>query len=130
MTSELLIFAAISGVMAFALAKNAYSLGTWLRVLDYPDNAGGRKLHKKPTPLVGGLVSIVPGLAFLLAFGLVQQSSVFLSLFLAICAFLALGLVDDRRLQAVVCTHYDGRGLLADSGRRVLYGRSLLLHQR
>ena len=96
MGMELLILATIAGVMAFALAKNAYGLGQMLGVMDYPDNGGGRKLHKQPTPLVGGIVSIVPGLIYLLWAGASTSSSVFLTLFLGVSAFLVLGLIDDR----------------------------------
>jgi UDP-GlcNAc:undecaprenyl-phosphate GlcNAc-1-phosphate transferase len=45
-------------VLSLLILANAEPLGTWLGVMDFPDNV--RKLHARATPLVGGIAMMVP----------------------------------------------------------------------
>ena len=45
-------------LVSLAILFFAEPLGTWLGVVDYPDHV--RKLHARPTPLVGGIAMTVP----------------------------------------------------------------------
>lgn len=84
-----------------AVCFRAETLGRRLGLLDYPDAT--RKLHLAPTPLVGGVASIVPLLAVAALEGWRQpeHAGLFAVLAVAIGAFLLLGLADDRNQVSV-----------------------------
>lgn len=80
---------------ALAICTFARRIGRALSVIDMPSGQGGRKTHRVPTPLVGGLAIFVP-----VASGLVLCSGDYGFLGpLAGCyaAMLILGLLDDRQ---------------------------------
>ena len=69
---DLASFAAaiIACISAVLIGRNADAIGDRFRLVDTPDGPGGRKKHKKPTPLVGGLAVCVAGiLAALVSIG-------------------------------------------------------------
>ncbi len=84
-----------------AVCFRADTLGRRLGLLDHPDST--RKLHLAPTPLVGGIASIVPLLAVAALEGWRQpeHAGLFAMLALSIGAFLLLGLADDRNQVSV-----------------------------
>jgi UDP-GlcNAc:undecaprenyl-phosphate GlcNAc-1-phosphate transferase len=45
-------------LVSFAILSYAEPLGAWLGIVDYPDHV--RKLHARPTPLIGGIAMTVP----------------------------------------------------------------------
>jgi UDP-GlcNAc:undecaprenyl-phosphate GlcNAc-1-phosphate transferase len=63
--SVLAAFAAGGGI-ALLIGLGAGRIGRLLGLLDFPDPAGGRKLHARVTPLVGGLAILLATLAGLL----------------------------------------------------------------
>ncbi len=53
------IFTALLGALiALLVGLNAMAVGKRLQLLDFPDPEGGRKLHARVTPLVGGLAVV------------------------------------------------------------------------
>ena len=95
-TLTLLIAAALLGLgIAALIGVNALTIGRALRLLDHPD--GGRKLHARPTPLVGGIA--VAGAAVagaLLTFSQVSDPHL-VWLAVAVAAMFTIGVIDDRR---------------------------------
>lgn len=71
-------FLLLGMLVALLVGHNARRLGDALGLLDFPDMAGGRKLHAQVTPLVGGLAVVIACL-------------------LAVTAMLSLG-IDDRAM--------------------------------
>ena len=64
-------------------------------VLDKPD--GGRKLHNRPTPLVGGIAVVVPFVCVDIWLAATTSDVLFFGvLAVAACAFLVIGFIDDR----------------------------------
>ena len=91
----ILIYASLA-IATLVLCLGANRLGIWLDVVDRPD--GARKIHRRETPLVGGIAVMVP----VAAMAIVQAaSSEFTPLFGVLSAatlgFLVIGLLDDRR---------------------------------
>lgn len=86
---------ATGAVIALAIGLNADRLGRGLRLLDVPDPAGGRKLHARVTPLVGGLAVLLATLAGLLFPGVEAGFDRTWFAIAAIGMFLT-GLADDR----------------------------------
>lgn len=67
-----LIFLLLGALIGLAVGIFARPIATRFGLLDYPDGAGGRKLHKDVTPLVGGVGVVGAGTAgalLLLALG-------------------------------------------------------------
>lgn len=89
----------VGALIALIVGLNAMSIGQALRLLDFPDPAGGRKLHAKITPLVGGvavvLAMLVSGLFLLPHFEGSRQSMLIWFMFTPLGLFL-LGAMDDR----------------------------------
>ncbi len=50
-----ILMAIVGGAIALLVSLFAMPLGRFLGLMDYPDPQGGRKLHARPTPLVGGV---------------------------------------------------------------------------
>jgi UDP-GlcNAc:undecaprenyl-phosphate/decaprenyl-phosphate GlcNAc-1-phosphate transferase len=69
MPGLMLLFGGLGALVAWLVGRNAMLLGERMGLLDFPDPAGGRKLHGQVTPMVGG-VAIV-GAAVLAALGLI-----------------------------------------------------------
>lgn len=72
-------------------------IGRWLDIVDEPD--GGRKVHARPTPLIGGIALMLP-LSFVALTGWLREPSIAgitLVLTLAGVGFTILGWLDDRR---------------------------------
>lgn len=84
--------AVIAFSVTFLLVPLARRLAIKFKILDIP---GGRKVHKAPTPLLGG-VAIYLGVIFGACFHL-EESRKFLPFLLAASAILLLGLINDIR---------------------------------
>lgn len=92
----LLTAAALLGLGIAALVGiNAMAIGKALGLLDHPD--GGRKLHARATPLVGGIA--VSGAAVAGAFLTFSQTADphLAWLALAVATMFSIGVIDDRR---------------------------------
>ncbi len=90
------IVIALAGGVCLSICLLADWLGTRLGVLDWPD--GVRKLHDRPTPLVGGIAVVVSfaGVDVWLAVT-TGDALLFGVLAIAACAFLVIGFIDDRK---------------------------------
>ena len=89
------VFYVFAAAFALAVCLAADRIGRLLGVVDSPD--GVRKVHKKDTPLVGGVATAVPVVGLLVY---AAASSGYAPLYLVLAAVtggsLALGYVDDR----------------------------------
>jgi UDP-GlcNAc:undecaprenyl-phosphate GlcNAc-1-phosphate transferase len=97
----LTVFLALSGAAVAALVgRHAMAIGQRLQLLDFPDPAGGRKLHATVTPLVGGVALLVAVLVAgftLLALAPAEGERPALIWFLVTVTGMAMvGLADDR----------------------------------
>ena len=92
----LLIGAALLGSgIAWLVGANAMAIGNALGLLDHPD--GGRKLHARATPLVGGIaVAAAATAGALLAYSQVADAHL-AWLAVAVAAMFSIGVIDDRR---------------------------------
>ncbi|OYU14447.1 MAG: hypothetical protein CFE37_10650 [Alphaproteobacteria bacterium PA4] len=96
---------AIAGLLALGMAllvgRFARRIGTMFDLLDHPDGAGGRKQHRRVTPLVGGIAVAGAALvAMLMVRGTTADAMVALDmgwLALAVGVMFLIGAVDDRR---------------------------------
>ena len=90
----------VGALIALVVGLNGLRIGTFLGLLDFPDVAGGRKLHAKVTPLVGGLAVVLAALTgalFLLWWGgAALEQSMLLWFSIAVTGMFAIGLADDR----------------------------------
>lgn len=97
----LLLCAAIAGSGAFFVGRNAGTFGTVLKVIDFPDVAGGRKRHNTPTPLVGGIAVLcgtaltAPLYIYLMDLSVQQDRQISVIAFVT-AVFALLGFIDDR----------------------------------
>ena len=82
-----LIFLTIS-----VCSKNSNIIIKFIPVIDYPDK---RKLHKKPTPLIGGIILIAVIFLSLLFDYLFFNSKIFYEILIISFIAFILGLVDD-----------------------------------
>ncbi|MFQ3594712.1 MAG: MraY family glycosyltransferase [Sphingomonadaceae bacterium] len=81
--------------IALVIGLHADRIGRALGLLDFPDPAGGRKLHGRVTPLVGGLAVLLASLAGLLVQG--ADGSFARAWFaIAVIGMFATGIADDR----------------------------------
>ncbi len=91
---------AIASLIAFIVSmlccENADRLGKFLGVVDRPD--GQRKLHSKPTPLVGGTALALALLLLEVGWLLTQptHTRLFTALIIATGGFWTIGFLDDR----------------------------------
>ncbi|WP_448581543.1 glycosyltransferase family 4 protein [Thermaurantiacus sp.] len=85
----------VGALVALVIALNADTIGRRLGLLDVPDPAGGRKLHARVTPLVGGLAVLLATLAGLLFPGVGAGLDRIWFAIAAIGMF-ATGIADDR----------------------------------
>lgn len=97
---ELLLFGLAGALIAFLVGHNGSRIGERFGLLDYPDVAGGRKLHASITPLVGGLAIILSALlavALLWLQDLSDSQETLLGWFaVTVLGMYAIGLADDR----------------------------------
>lgn len=63
--------------------------------MDVPDGANGRKRHRRPTPLIGGIAVVLP-VVFSLLFLQPEMSSVASIVGIATIFMLLIGFFDDR----------------------------------
>ena len=73
-------------------SKNSNIITKFIPVIDYPDK---RKLHKKPTPLIGGIILITVIFLSLIFDYLFFNSKIFYEIFIISLIAFILGLVDD-----------------------------------
>lgn len=87
-------------LIALFIGHHALAIGNRLRLLDYPDTAGGRKMHATVTPLVGGLAvvaALVPPVALLWAQPLSTAQDEMISWFvITVTGLYVIGIADDR----------------------------------
>lgn len=92
MTALFLLAVAVTVVICL----NAENIAQTLGVIDLPDKS--RKLHKAPTPLVGGLAVVAPWSLSMVLIGLQSGDPArYLALFVAVGCFFVVGLLDDRQ---------------------------------
>ena len=92
-------FAMLGAFVALVVSHWAMPIGTALGLLDFPDPEGGRKLHARVTPLVGGLALVcAAGLAVgaLLFVTDQAQASVLFWFVLTVTGLFLVGAMDDR----------------------------------
>ncbi|UAJ08850.1 MraY family glycosyltransferase [Glacieibacterium megasporae] len=97
-----LISALLAALATFVACSFALPLGTSLGLLDFPDDAGGRKQHARVTPLVGGLVIAGISLGAIIAIltlpadlgPTVERHVAWLGI--AVAAMFVIGVADDR----------------------------------
>lgn len=90
-------FGLISAVLALLVCRNADALGRRLRIMDRP---GERKIHREPTPLMGGMALMAGFVPLVIVAGLTGFTGAFRfeAIFLGLCtwAMVLVGLIDDR----------------------------------
>ena len=92
----LIAFYLLSGAFAMLVCALAARIGPWLGVMDVPD--GRRKLHRLPTPLVGGLSVLIPVVVALAWFSITSNfAPLYLMIGAATLLLAFLGFLDDRR---------------------------------
>lgn len=94
------IFGLLGAFMAAIVGRNALWLGQRFQLMDVPDGSNGRKRHKAPTPLVGGLGFTLAVLAAAALFLAIRDLNglriVVVWLMVAIGFLFLLGAADDR----------------------------------
>ena len=94
--------AAAAALVAALIGGYARPIGTTLGLLDFPDDPGGRKLHARVTPLVGGLAvtaAVLGGVAATIGLGPDHGPGVdrdLARLALVVAAMFVIGAADDR----------------------------------
>ncbi len=92
--------AALGSLVAFLVGHFAQPLGKALRLLDFPDIVGGRKLHADITPLVGGLGVIGAALLAIAALVVLQappaSAATLLWFSITVFGMFVVGAADDR----------------------------------
>lgn len=86
---------AIGAVLALLVGLNADRLGERLGLLDHPDPEGGRKIHPRITPLVGGLAVVTAALVGVALPGVSTGFSAGLFA-LVVAGMFLIGFADDR----------------------------------
>lgn len=98
----LVLMAVLAGALpALIVGLFAQQIGAATGLMDYPDLSGGRKLHARPTPLVGGIAMV---LAVALAVGALllrspsagHQSATLIWFLLSVVGLFLVGALDDR----------------------------------
>lgn len=85
----------IAPVLTVLACLAADRIGAGLGLLDHPD--GGRKRHERSTPLIGGLVVVVPWSIMLIVLSIFAPLYGPLPILVLVgILFLAIGLIDDR----------------------------------
>ena len=57
MSSFFIIFLVILSLFNFIILYKAFPLAKFLKIIDFPNNE--KKIHTKPTPLIGGLIFFI-----------------------------------------------------------------------
>jgi len=98
-----LIFFVFAFILSIIFTKIVRYFALKYKILDYPEKAQERKIHKKPIPLLGGLAiffSFFLVLFFLLTTGILKLETIFLKniigVFLASLILMIGGILDDR----------------------------------
>ena len=88
--------ACVGLTLCWVVCLRAETLGRRFRLLDQPD--GERKLHRRPTPLLGGAAVTLPAVLVMLGEALVSEFHAFWLILACVSgAFWLLGAHDDRR---------------------------------
>lgn len=94
-----LLPAALLGLsVALLVGINAMRIGRALGVLDRPD--GARKLHRRVTPLVGGMAVAAAALGGMALAMLTDGDRSLIGLAVAVAAMFTIGFIDDREHQS------------------------------
>lgn len=81
--------------ITLVICLNAEKIAQVFGVIDFPDT--GRKLHKEPTPLVGGLAALVPWSLTIALIGLHSDDPArYLALSVVVFSLFMIGFLDDR----------------------------------
>src|ERR1700761_3993404 len=89
------LFCLCSALATAFICSRAERIGRAANVISNPD--GERRLHGRPTPLIGGLAILLPVYLLSMIFSLHQPlSEGLVALFTASALMLVLGFVDDR----------------------------------
>jgi UDP-GlcNAc:undecaprenyl-phosphate GlcNAc-1-phosphate transferase len=92
----MLIAYVLAGLFALLVCAFGPAIGRRLAVMDHPD--GRRKLHAKPTPLVGGMAVLVPPVTLWMILSVGSPwYPLYLCIALVTAFFVVLGYLDDRR---------------------------------
>jgi UDP-GlcNAc:undecaprenyl-phosphate/decaprenyl-phosphate GlcNAc-1-phosphate transferase len=98
MSTETWLFCTVCGLMTLMLGIFAPKLCNKMGLMDIPD---ARKIHQRPTPLLGGLALALIALPLSLIFGIFLSSSALrpsiLMFIAAAIAMVLIGMEDDRR---------------------------------
>lgn len=97
---QLVLMALLGALSALGIGLFAARIGDTLGLMDYPDVSGGRKLHARPTPLVGGValvlaVALAVGVSLLLTPNSVSEPTL-VWLLLSVAGLALVGMLDDR----------------------------------
>ena len=98
--SPLLLMFMPGALVALFVGWKADAIGRRLGLMDFPDVSGGRKLHARPTPLVGGIalvlsVAVSVGLS-LLFFDQGDGRGSLIWLLISVLGLFLVGTLDDR----------------------------------
>src|SRR4051812_42730982 len=91
------LFPLLAVTTTLLICANAESVGRRLSVMDHPDSE--RKLHERPTPLVGGIAvlsGLVLWLVAMFAVGAVSDARLFSALLLCAVGVGLTGFADDQ----------------------------------
>jgi UDP-GlcNAc:undecaprenyl-phosphate GlcNAc-1-phosphate transferase len=89
----------LGALVALCIGVRAMEVGTALRLLDFPDPAGGRKLHARVTPLVGGVAVVAAAMLsvlFLLPDAEGPRRAMLLWFLFTVFGLFLVGAMDDR----------------------------------
>jgi UDP-GlcNAc:undecaprenyl-phosphate GlcNAc-1-phosphate transferase len=94
-----LVTTLLGALIALCVGVRAMEVGTALRLLDFPDPAGGRKLHARVTPLVGGVAVVAAAILsvlFLLPDAEGSRRAMLLWFLFTVSGLFLVGAMDDR----------------------------------
>lgn len=96
----LLAMTVLGALVAWLIGWQADAIGRTLGLMDYPDESGGRKLHARPTPLVGGLALVLAVVASVGVLDLAGQTEgqppTLNWLVVSVVGLFLVGAMDDR----------------------------------